>query len=62
MDGQTGSNWSSTLRNMPRYIKTFDQIEKFVTGADCNMPPSVGLITSTDTKHYFQFIVSLTRE
>ena len=31
---QTGTNSSSTRRNMSKYIKTFVQIEKFVTDAD----------------------------
>ena len=40
---RTDRNWSSR-RNMSRYTKTVVQIEKFVTDADSNMPPSVGII------------------
>ena len=41
-DKQTDTNSSSTRRNKTRYIKIMVQIEKFVTDADSNMPPSVG--------------------
>ena len=41
---RSDTNSSSTRRNMSRYINTFVQIEKFVTDADSNMLPSIGMI------------------
>ena len=39
---QTDTNSSSPRKNISRY-KILAKIEKFVTEADCNMPPSVGI-------------------
>ena len=43
-DRQTGTNFSSSRKNMSIYIKAFAQIKKLVTEYDSNMPPSDGII------------------
>ena len=51
---QADTNSSSTRTNMSRNIKTFVQVEKFVTDADSKMPPSVGILL-TEFNFCFQF-------